>query len=345
MLTEKQLKKIKEHLEKAQNPIFFFDNDNDGLTSFLQLRRMIGRGKGIPIKSYPDLNAEYFKKVKELDSDYVFVLDKPVISEDFLNQVKEYNLPLIWIDHHDIEPPKQKWINYYNSFKEKKTNEPVSYICYKITNKKDDIWIAVIGCISDAFIPDFYEEFCKKYPELGKKNPKSAFDILFNSEIGKIARIMDFSLKDSVTNVSNTLKFMLEIKSPYDLLEENQKTKRILSKYYEINEKYKYLLDQIKTQTDKKLIFFTYAGQFSISANLANRIKYEFPDKYVVIGHKKEGFINISLRGKNIRNITLEAIKNIENATGGGHELATGARIPEDKIEKFKENIEGLIDE
>ena len=42
------------------------------------------------------------------------------------------------------------------------------------------------------------EEFCKNYPELGKKNPKSAFDILFNSEIGKIARIMEFSLKDSV---------------------------------------------------------------------------------------------------------------------------------------------------
>lgn len=345
MLAKTQLEEIKEHLEKSQNPIFFFDNDNDGLTSFLQLKRMIGRGKGIPIKSYPDLNAEYFKKVKESNSDYVFILDKPVVSEDFLNQVKEYNLPLVWIDHHDIEPPKQKWINYYNPFKEKKTNEPVSYICHKITNKKEDIWIAVIGCISDAFIPDFYEEFCKKYPELGKKNPKSAFDILFNSEIGKIARIMDFSLKDSVTNVSNTLKFMAEIKSPYDLLEENEKTKKILSKYYEINEKYKYLLNQIKAQTDKKLIFFTYAGQFSISANLANRIKYEFPDKYVVIGHKKEGFINISLRGKNIRNITLEAIKNIENATGGGHELATGARIPEDKIEKFKENIERIIDE
>ena len=31
MLTEKQLKEIREHLEKAQNPVFFFDNDADGL--------------------------------------------------------------------------------------------------------------------------------------------------------------------------------------------------------------------------------------------------------------------------------------------------------------------------
>ena len=44
MLTEKQIIEIREHLEKAQNPIFFFDNDYDGLTSYLQLRRHIGRG-------------------------------------------------------------------------------------------------------------------------------------------------------------------------------------------------------------------------------------------------------------------------------------------------------------
>lgn len=32
MLTEKQISEIREHLEKAQNPLFFFDND-DGLCS------------------------------------------------------------------------------------------------------------------------------------------------------------------------------------------------------------------------------------------------------------------------------------------------------------------------
>ena len=237
MLTEKQIIEIREHLEKAQNPIFFFDNDNDGLTSFLQLRRMIGRGKGIPIRSYPDLNADYFRRVKELNSDYIFILDKPVVSDEFLEQVHEDNIPLVWIDHHDVEIPKQDWINYYNPFHNDKTNEPVSYLCYKIANRKEDIWIATIGCVSDALIPDFYEEFQEKFPELAKNNPKSAFDVLFNSEIGKIARILDFSLKDSITNVVKMLKFMIDAKSPYDVLEENPKTKQILAKYYEINEK------------------------------------------------------------------------------------------------------------
>ncbi len=351
MLTEKQISEIREHLEKAQNPIFFFDNDNDGLTSYLQLRRFIGRGKGIPIRSHPDLNGDYFRRVKELNSDYVFILDKPTVSEDFLNQVYEDNLPLVWIDHHDVKPPKQDWVNYYNPFHNDKTNEPVSYICYKITNKNEDIWIATIGCVSDALVPDFYDEFTEKYPELAKKNPernpRGAFDVLFNSEIGRIARILDFSLKDSITNVVQMLKFMVDAKSPHEVLEENDKTKKILGKYYELKDKYEHLLEGARAQNHEKLIFFTYSGDTSMSANLANRIKYEFPEKYVVIGFKnsEEGFYNFSLRGNNIRDVTLKALENIENAIGGGHQHATGARIPEDELHNFKGNIEKAIED
>ena len=29
--TEKQIKEIRDHLDRAQNPVFFFDNDPDGL--------------------------------------------------------------------------------------------------------------------------------------------------------------------------------------------------------------------------------------------------------------------------------------------------------------------------
>jgi len=63
MITKKQILEIREHLEKAQNPIFFFDNDGDGLCSFLLLQRYIGRGKGVAMKTSDAGN--YFKKVQE----------------------------------------------------------------------------------------------------------------------------------------------------------------------------------------------------------------------------------------------------------------------------------------
>src|SRR3989344_6482178 len=103
MLTEKQLQEIREHLEKAQNPVFFYDNDADGLCSYVILRRFIGRGKGVVIRSFPDLNASYAKKAQELNADYVFVLDKPVVSMEFVEEIERIGLPIVWIDHHDID--------------------------------------------------------------------------------------------------------------------------------------------------------------------------------------------------------------------------------------------------
>ncbi len=359
MLTEKQIKEIREHLEKAQNPLFFFDNDNDGLISFLLLQRYIGRGKGVIIRSFPDLNVSYYRKVEELKPDYIFILDKPIVSKEFLEKVKKDNLPIVWIDHHQVEHPgllfennegadnsEGTGISYYNPFFNDKTNEPVSYLCYKITGIKEDMWLALIGNISDCYIPNFYADFEKKYPELGKKNPKSAFDLLYNSEIGKIARILDFSLKDSLTNVVNMTKFMINTKSPLDILEENAKTKQILKRYNEINLKYQQLMEKARELAEKKFIYFQYGGSLSLSANIANQLIYEFPDKVVIVAFINGDIANISLRGKgNIRKLTLEAIKDIESATGGGHESATGAKMSISDLPKFKENMEKLLKE
>ncbi len=344
MLTKKQIGEIREHLEKAQNPLFFFDNDNDGLTSFLLLRRFIGRGRGVAIKSFPDLNISYYRKISELKPDYVFILDKPVVSDEFLEKVREANIPIVWIDHHIMKKPNiGEGIYYYNSYKSK-FGEPVSYLSYKIANKKEDIWLAMIGCISDCYMPKFYKEFEKKFPELSKKNPKSAFDLLYDSEIGRIARILDFSLKDTTTNVVNMLRFMMKVKAPVDILEENSKTKQILKRYGEINKKYYVLIEKARFCATEKLLYFQYGGEFSLSANLSNQLSYEFPDKVVVVVYLNNEIANISIRGKgDVRKLTLKAIDGIEGASGGGHKNATGAKINVSYLQEFKEKIEGLV--
>jgi len=165
MLTQNQINEIKEHLEKAQNPLFYYDNDCDGLCSFLLLRRYIGRGKGVAVRSFPELDAQYARKARELNADYVFILDKPVVSRDFVEEIDRLQLPLVWIDHHNVSSPDLKEFKnlfIYNPTKNKeKSEEPVTYWAYQIAKRKEDIWIAVIGCIFDHFVPDFYLEFKK----------------------------------------------------------------------------------------------------------------------------------------------------------------------------------------
>lgn len=345
MLTNKEIEEIKSHLNNAQNPVFFFDNDQDGLCSFLLLQKYIGRGKGFPIKTSPALTKDYVRKVEEFNSDYIFILDKPEVADDFIEEIEKRNIPIVWIDHHDIPKNKiSKYVNYYNPLLgEEKTNEPVTYWCYKITKRKEDMWIGVVGCISDNLVPDFYKDFMKDFPDLCK-DYKNAFDILYGSEIGKVARIIGFGLKDKISNVIVMVKFLISCKTPYDFLEENVKNKSIHKRFQEIDKKYQKILSKAKKEGILgNLLFFKYAGDTSMSSDIANGLKYLFPNKYIIVVYTKGAKANVSGRGKNIREIILKAISGLENSTGGGHENAVGAQIMKGDIEKFETNIREFV--
>ncbi len=346
MLTKKQVKEIREHLDKAQNPLFFFDNDQDGLCSFLLLQRYLGRGKGIPIKSFPELIPEYFRKIKELNADYIFILDKPIVSIEFLEMIYQVNIPIVWIDHHLIDKEDvPSFVNYYNPiFNKKKGDEPVTALCYQIANRKEDLWLAIVGCIFDRFVPDFYPEFKKKYPDLTIKS-KKPFDIFYKSQIGRIAKIFGAGLKDRTTNVINMLRFLMKVKTPYEVLEETPKNHSMHQRFNQIESHHqKFLKKAILIGKEKeKLLFFQYGGDLSISGKLANELAYLFPDKIVIVAYIKGIRANISMRGKKIRGIFLKAIEGIERARGGGHEDAIGGQIGVEDIERFRENLEKLV--
>lgn len=339
MLNLKELREIRDHLESSQNPLFFFDNDVDGLCAFLILRRAINRGRGVAIKSFPDLKEQYLRKVDELNPDAVFIIDKAEVSAEFINGLIERNLPIIWIDHHESKTPKEliDQTNYYNSFP---TSEPSTYIAQKVFENKKDLWLAMIGCVGDVYSPDFAKEFERQNPELfNSKIP--IFEALHKTEIGKMVRMLNFGLMDSTSNVVALTKYLFEVNGPYDLLEENKKTKQFHKRYSELND---FLNKQIskaeeESAVDSKVLFFTYSGQTSMSSEIANKLYFENPEKLVVVGFKRPDKVNVSIRGKRALEITRKAIENIEGATGGGHIEATGAMIPLDEFKNFKERI------
>ena len=167
---------------------------------------------------------------------------------------------------------------------------------------------------------------------------------MFDSQIGKIARILDFSLKDTTTNVVKMIKFMTKARNPIDILEENYKTRNILKRFNQIDARYQELLDKARRLKQDKLLYFQYGGSLSLSSNLANQLIYEFPDKIIIVAYIKGDGANISIRGsENIRELTLKAIEDIEGATGGGHENATGAKLSVSDLPRFREKIEELI--
>jgi len=348
MLSEEQFEEIREHLNRAQNPVFFFDNDCDGLIGFILLRRYIDRGRGVAIKSFPSLDESYAKKIEEFNADYVFILDKPAVSDDFFEEVERKNIPIVWIDHHDVEVNlNRKNLYYYNPMLGKnKSSEPVSFLTYKISNRNEDLWLSMAGCVADNFIPYFKDDFCKKYKELCKKDNESAFEILYGTDFGKLVMMLNFGLKDRTSNVVSMINFLFKVKNPSEILIEDEKNYKITKRYEQINSVYIKLLEKAKiiARSSKKVVFFQYGGELSLSADLSNELSYRFPGKAIIVAYIKGAIANVSIRGSmDVRKITLEAIKNINGSSGGGHEHATGSKMSVEDLPKFKEFFEKMV--
>ncbi len=331
MLSKQELEEIRNTLERSQNPLFLFDNDGDGLCSFLILKKSLDRGKGFFIKSFPELDPSYLRKAEEFNSDLVVVLDYGMISKEFIEAAQEKNLEVIAIDHHDV--PKLKEINFFTS---RPTNEPTSYICQKVFNQKQTEWIALIGCISDVFIPEFHDAIIEKFPELtnGKKDP---LDILFTTDLGKIAMIMNFGLKDTTTNVMKMIRFTESCNSPQDFLSETKDNRYWHDKYTKAMAFIRKMAEKAKIHDNK--IILEYSGETSMSSEISNFVLQQNRNKLIAVIYKKAGTCNVSLRGKKAKTILEKIIKELPNITGGGHAEACGARVPTEDLEKFKEMI------
>ncbi len=346
MLSQKQILEIREHLEKAQNPVFFYDNDADGFCSYVLLRKFVGRGKGVIVRSHPDIDESYAKKAQELNADYVFVLDRPVLGKKFVEEIEKLSIPLVWIDHHDLDEEK---INYrdvfvFNPSKNKpKSSEPVSYLCYKIADRSENIWIALMGCIADHYLPDFAEDFGKNWPENWSSKIKEPFDAYYTTEIGKLARIIGFALKDSITHIVQFQNFMITCSSPSEMVEELEGNKPFVKKYKELKKKYDLLINKAKKEDSGKFLFFNYGGDMSISSEISNELSYYYPDKIIVVAYSSGPITNISMRGKAVKKKLLRIINDFENASGGGHDDAIGARIQTSDLQRFKESVQAVI--
>ncbi len=344
MLLAKEVEEIKEHLERAQNPLFLYDNDADGFCSFVLLRRYIGRGKGVAVRTHPNVDIGYMRKVRELKADYVFVLDRPFLGLEFAEELEKEQIPLVWIDHHEVVREKYSdLVHIYNPTLHKdKSSEPVTALAYQITARKEDAWIAIMGCISDHYWPSFVPTFTEHYPELWGK-VKEPFQAYYTTELGRLAKSIGFGLKDSITHVVYLQNFFIACVSPHEALAELETNSSFGKKYREMRTRYVALLERAKEFVGKKLVFFTYGGSSSISSDLSNELSYLYPKKHIIVVYTNGAISNVSIRGKHARVNLENLLPSFPGASGGGHAEAVGARIRTEDLERFKEEFEKLL--
>ncbi|MCX6710450.1 MAG: DHHA1 domain-containing protein [Candidatus Woesearchaeota archaeon] len=333
-ISKAEIEEIREYLLKSERPVYFFDDDPDGLSSFLLFYRFVGRGKGVIVKSSPEVKEEYAAKVNEYSADTVFVLDKPLMSQEF---VEKCATKIIWLDHH--EPVKLSGVNYYNPrISEAHDGRPTSYWCYRVVQQ--DLWLAIVGVIGDWYLPDkLADKFSKEYPDLLPEKMKDPAEVLFNTKLGELSRVFAFALKGKTTDVMKCIKILTRIKSPYEILREESSAGRfIYKKYLAVKKEYDELVkDILKHHSNDKMIIYTYPGQkMSFTGELSNEMLYRFPDRINIIGRNRGGTLKCSIRSSNGK--LPETIKKCLvglDGYGGGHENACGLCVKEKDFETF----------
>ena len=336
MLTEKHYNEIRQELDNCKRPLFFFDDDPDGLCSFLLFYRYAREGKGIVVKSTPELKPMFLRTVENYSPDKIFILDKPMVSPDFIDAVK---VPIIWIDHHNII--ENSGTKYYNSRKDG-FGEPASCICYRVV--KQDLWIAACGAVADWCLPDFSAEFSKEYPDLLPAEIKKPEKALYETKLGELIKILSFILKGKTSDVLSCVKILTRIKTPYELInEETTQARFIIKRFEKVKKGYDSLLEEaLKNKKEYKMIVFTYSEKkMSFTGDLSNELLYMFPEKIILVAREKGGEMKCSLRSSgpvSVSEILKKALVGIEGY-GGGHEHACGLCIKNKDFKRFVENI------
>ncbi len=340
MLTQKQVKFLREELKTSANPLFYHDGDADGLCAFLLLYRIHREGKSYALTKSSKLDLDSFRKVEELSPDKIFVLDIPILQQEFIDKAKR---PIFWIDHH---PPLQRTdVHYFNPrIKKPDAYIPTTRMAWQVTQRKQDLWLAAAGCLADYAMPDFLDEFIKEYPEYLKKK-EDLPTILFKRPVGKLVKLFFFIQKGPSSEVRKSIKVLTRIKSPDEIFkQETSQGKFIYKRFEKINELYEDLLKEAKKSvTRSKLVLFFYSeNKWSFTTNLANELSGLNPKKVILIARRKSGEVKCSLRGKGILFQLQEALEGVEGS-GGGHPDACGAIIKEESWDQFVTNLKRAI--
>jgi hypothetical protein len=336
MIPDNKIAEFRKAFVESARPLIFFDDDPDGLCSFLQFYKLNPEAKGVIYKAAGPLGETFLKKIEEHQPDRVFILDISNVTQEFLDKAGE----VYWLDHH--LPVDRRGVKYYNPMIESKgkDNRPISYWAYRITQKS--LWLAMVGCIGDWFIPeDLRKEFEEQHPELLPADIKKPEDALFRSDAGKLARIFSFVLKGTTRDAMINVKILSRMDEPYEILEQSSSQGRFIwKKYSKVDRLYQEIKKSIRIEDDNLILYLYDEHQMALTSDLSNEILYEHPDKFIIIGRERNGEVKCSLRSSKYKvlQILQKALKNI-NGYGGGHMHACGANVKKEDFEEFIENI------
>lgn len=346
MIPEEELRKAKEMLQMSARPLFFHDDDLDGVASFVCCRQFCGDGKGVIVKQSPVLTHEYVRKVEEYRPDLIVVLDKPKIDRAFFEGAPQ---PMLWIDHHEPQERFPARVLYLNPrLYADADNRPTAYWVHRITGA--NLWLSTVGCVADWHLPDFLEEFREQHPHLLPERFSTVEEVYLSPEMGPLIRTLQFNLKGRREDVKKSILVLSRIEFPEEILEERTPKGKFLARRARLfSQVYERLLAQALEEAELagSLFVFIYENErHTVTGDLSNELLIRFPEKVTIVGRRHDSKIKASLRSKGVSlpDKIEEAIAGLQGY-GGGHTNACGLVVKEEDWPLFLERFTSLVEQ
>jgi single-stranded-DNA-specific exonuclease len=366
----KNLKKAKERIEKAikndEKIIIYADADLDGVTSAVILKETIKNlGGKILTVYFPDrekdgygLNKNAISFLKKFSPALLIVLDLGIGNFEEVELAKKSGFEIIIIDHHEIlgkvpkadivVDPKQKGDEY--PFKDLATVG----IVFKLSEillkermsqelRKSFLELVALGTIAD-FMPQeeeneiFIKEGIESIQNSFRPGIRAFFEIEdfekldLNQKISKFVSILN--VRESEKSIPHSFKLF----TSSSIEEGKALIESLLEKKEERKKKVKEILEEIeKKLKNEKLIFEGSENwDFSTLGSVASHLVKKYKKPVFIFKKLEKESVGTVRSPPKINSVALMSKCKKYLLTFGGHPQASGFRIKNENLEKFK---------
>jgi len=351
--------KFLKSIDSGDKVIIVYGHDNDSICSAAVVYKLLKKFNGVESELFStkdnfSVNDEDVDEIAKVHPSHIIVVDIAHLASDHVERTLAANNSLI-IDHHP--PLKLTGITYCNPREfEKKIYMPVSYIVYKIYEKfgkpEDIAWIAGIGVLSDHAVSIAHDLF----GVIKKTNPRLLGDIALKEDdlfsyarIGLFAKIFDSArIVNGRAGSMLATKVLVQADSPrYVTKSGSHDAAKLIAWSDIVRKEFKRLImdfNKKRKQIKKNIIYYEIPSKLFIKSSLSGYLVQFYKDKILVIAQKSRSTLYISFRrGENVstdlNKLAKKAVKGIPKSEGGGHEAASGAKIPVKYIAKFLQQL------
>ncbi len=311
--------------------------DVDGLASGIFLQKILeSRGLKIGFMEFLNYGADVLRNLSERRNyDKLFFTDWLVDeSIEGLNLLREKGDILVF-DHHPLNESLEDKRGIIKTEASYCSAHALFDLAKDYFDTKEWEWLVCAAIIADyTFKDDEVFEFLKSvYPKITKED-------IWNSEPGKIAKLIDSSL----------IYYKPDIKKVYDLvlrkdLDSLEEVGEIIEK--EIRKGISKFKSEAEYFPEKKLYFYYANPKYRIARIIATKISSEeFPESTIIFLSDKSNdanHLNINSRNQTgkveLGKVLKKCIEGFENSTAGGHDKASGGDFPKKYLNEFKKRL------